>query len=157
MTLNLLSDACPHQDLLKLMASDDTLQQYLKFHARVDSEVAAVAQILQVKLQLGQKVDPLMQHASGITELRDEQSPVQMYQQFRNMIMSDVEVANAVEGMTYATLRSQVKELLADDEELTIKLIKCAAEGENKLVLTYGVLAVMSNVVQFKRKLTDEE
>lgn len=75
------------------------------------------------------------------------------------MILQDEDHArqHSIEGLAYASLQSQIKENIVDNEALLKRLIKTLSEARPKSPTTYGGLSIFCNVTRYMPTLTEEQ
>ncbi|KAF2149115.1 ARM repeat-containing protein [Myriangium duriaei CBS 260.36] len=77
-----------------------------------------------------------------------------------NMLLNaehDVEIRSIVEGLSYVSMESSVKESIASNERLLHKLVSVLQEKGSDMPLALGVLMIFLSLVQHKPRQTEEQ
>lgn len=70
---------------------------------------------------------------------------------------SSIDHQNSIEGLAYASLRSQVKEKLAFDRDFLKRLIKTLEASPAKSPSMYGGLTILVNLTSYQPVMTEEQ
>lgn len=78
---------------------------------------------------------------------------------FTTMLIKDPEHSrnNSIEGLAYASIRSNIKEDLARDKAFLKSLVKTLEGAPPKSPLTYGSLSILVNLTRFQPVRTEEQ
>lgn len=76
---------------------------------------------------------------------------------FKGLLTSETAKANSIEGLAYASMRPQVKNELARDEEFLANLVAAMKGAPAKSSLTYGALTILVNLTSYKPVLSEEQ
>ncbi|KAK3392670.1 myosin-binding striated muscle assembly central-domain-containing protein [Sordaria brevicollis] len=78
---------------------------------------------------------------------------------FTQMLIKDSEHSSqaSVEGLAYASIRSKVKEELANNPEFLKSLVKTLETAPPRSPLMYGALSIFVNLTQYRPALTEEQ
>lgn len=77
---------------------------------------------------------------------------------FTKMLLEDADhTQSSVEGLAYASLRSQVREDLARNKELLKRLVKTLESAPPKSPLAYGAITIFVNLTKYQPVETEEQ
>lgn len=153
--LELLSAACIDKPCREGIAKfcKDWLQDIA--HSSLDAKQASLAALVLVKIE-----DEAVRVGSPLTRSGSNlDTDVDLVNNFKQMVLTtdyDSKV-DAVEGLAYASLKPAVKENLAKDQTLLIKLIKVLNNAQDGKPALFGGLTIFAHLTAYRPPMTEEQ
>ncbi|KAG6357587.1 hypothetical protein INS49_013464 [Diaporthe citri] len=127
---------------------------------RHSENVQHLAAVILAKLRAIQPVRPPDGKGNDPERVQQASTTIEeLSHMFTDMLVKDPEHSrnNSIEGLAYASLRSNVKEDLSKNKEFLKQLVKTLENAQPKSPLTYGALTILVNLTRFQPNKSEEE
>ena len=158
---HLLGQACGHKSCRGIMSPQIVRWLEFKSGQTGDPLLRGAAAVALIKMYKGAASDG---PENGTPEVRIERSD-RLATMMVEIVKSEQtsSVVDAIEGLSYLSMESTVKELLSKDKVFLKKLFalvpfqKSSTHNDPNPTLVYGVLVVIYNLVAFRPRLSEEQ